>query len=136
MHSELGERLARNAAEAIRAVEDWLTRELRDDGSAIDTLAEAHQIPFPHQAAQPAQHLVLAAEIGELTRQEHVVPFFPGDPGLYFFAQCLPLSHYPISLQKPDTYHRQKPDIWQEKQLFFRIITGVWRSTPMVNSPV
>ena len=71
-------------------------------------------MPFPHQTAQHAQHLVLAAEIGELARQEHVVPL-PGDPGLYFFAQCLPLPHHPIPLQKPDTYHRQKPDIWQKK---------------------
>src|SRR5262249_33835368 len=77
-------------------------------------------MPFPHETAQHAQHLVPAAEIGELPRQEHVVLFFAGDSGLYFFAQCLALPHHPISLQKTDTYNRQKPDIWQEKQLFFR----------------
>ena len=58
-----------------------LLGERRDFGAAIDAVAEADSLPSSHQLAQRAQHLVLAAEIAELARQEHVVAPL-GDPRL------------------------------------------------------
>jgi hypothetical protein len=54
------------------------------------------------------QHLVLAAEIAELARQEHVVPL-AGNSFADLLAQCLPPRHCHFHVL-------QKPDIWQGKR--------------------
>src|SRR6202022_1065312 len=96
-------------------------RELRDDGPAVDAIAEPHQTPLAHQAAQYTQHLVLAAEIGEFTRQEHALARFTCDACLNPLPQCRSprqlLRPLPKPLQKPDIQYRQKPDILQVQRV-------------------
>jgi hypothetical protein len=71
--------LSCGAEKSIRAVEKRLSRETRDDGAAIDAVAQAHQALFTDQAAQRTEHLILAAEIPEFTRKEYVVAPLPID---------------------------------------------------------
>jgi hypothetical protein len=106
LHAELGQCPARGADESAGAVRDRFAGDLRRDGPAIDAVAEPDQFALSRQPAQRAQHLVLAAEIAKLTRQEHVVPF-PGDPLFNLFLRCRRASHSrrpDLSSQKPDTY--------------------------------
>src|SRR5271168_3466660 len=101
--AELVERLPRGADEAAGGGQHRLAGETRGFRAAIDAVAEAHETALAHQAAQRAQHLVLAAEIAELARKEHLVPP-AGDAVPDLLAQCQPSRHVPLhSLQKPDT---------------------------------
>jgi hypothetical protein len=68
------------------AVKDWGAGKTRDNCTAIDPIAKPTETFFTHENAQRAQNLVLAAEIAELSRQEHVFSALPGDPGLNPFA--------------------------------------------------
>jgi hypothetical protein len=81
--SQLGERLPGGAEESVRAVEQRLSGEARDDGAAVDSVAKPHQALFPYQGAERAEHLILTAEIAEFPRQEYVAAL-PGDPLLDF----------------------------------------------------
>src|ERR1700722_14993709 len=72
--------------------QDRLTREARGFGAAIDAVAKAHQLTVTHETTQHAQHLILAAEIAELARQEYVVAPF-GDPRFHTFPQCRLPAH-------------------------------------------
>jgi hypothetical protein len=59
---------------------------------AINAIAEPQQPFLAHKLAQGAQHLILAAQIAELARQEHGTP--PArDPRLNLVAQCHSISH-------------------------------------------
>src|SRR5271157_2086223 len=77
--AELVERLARRVDESAARRQHRPAGEPGCFGAAIDAVAETHEGAVPHQAAQRAQHLILAAEIAELARQEYVVPP-AGDP--------------------------------------------------------
>ena len=59
----------------------------------IDPVAEPHEAFFTHENTQHAQNLILATEIPELARQEHVLAALPGDPALNPLAQCLRPMH-------------------------------------------
>jgi len=107
LHAELGQCPARGADESAGAVADRFAGDLRRDGPTIDAVAEPDQFALSGQPAQCAQHLLLAAEIAKLTRQEHVVPL-SGDPLFDLFLQCRRASHS----RRPDLL-TQKPDIYQ-----------------------
>ena len=68
----------------------------------MDAIAEPHEPAVAHEAAERAEHLVLAAEIAELARQEHIAPP-PGDPFPHPFAQCPPPRHGAIPACKNPT---------------------------------
>ncbi|HXW27077.1 MAG TPA: hypothetical protein VEK73_20200, partial [Xanthobacteraceae bacterium] len=60
-----------------------------------------HEATFLSEAAQGAQNLVFAAEVGKFARQEHVLALPAGDAILNFLPQCL-RSRHDVHLQKPD----------------------------------
>jgi hypothetical protein len=74
-------------------IKDWGAGKTRDNCAAINPVTEAHEAFFADEKTQRAQNLVLAAEIAELTRQEHVLCALPGDPSLNPLAQCLRSTH-------------------------------------------
>jgi hypothetical protein len=50
---------------SIIAAKDGDAGKTQDNGAAIDPIAEAHKVFFPHQKAPYAQNLIHAAEIPE-----------------------------------------------------------------------
>ena len=108
-----------------RAAQHRLAGEPRGFGAAIDAVAEAHEAAVPHQAAQRAQHLVLAAEIAELARQEHVLAPLAGDPFLDPFAQCLPSGIVqPFAKTRHSIY--KNPTFFKGKQHFINVLCNQW----------
>src|SRR6185503_2553266 len=93
LDTKLVQRFARRTDEAVWAVEHWLTGEAGFNGTAIDAVAKTNQPVFAHEPTQRAQHLVLAAQMSELAREEHGIARLAGHPLLDLLLQCLAARH-------------------------------------------
>jgi hypothetical protein len=73
-HAELRQHFTCRTAKPGRSREQRLTREPRNECTAVNAVAKRHQALVAHHTAQCAQYLGFAAEIGEFACEEYCQP--------------------------------------------------------------